>query len=1052
MIRLFALATATMLATTGIALGQVSLPPADWTVASVSSEETAAGDYRAINAFDENPATLWTAQWSGPVAQPPHDLVIDLAGTFSVSAVRYLPRQDGSSVGNVADYEIYVSDSLAVWGPAVKFATFMNSAAEQEASFPAKTGRYVRLRVLSEASGLPYVAVAELRVLIAGSAPPDDTITVVSVSSEETAAGDYRAINALDENPSTLWTAQWSGPVAQPPHDLVIDLAGTFAVSAVRYLPRQDGSSVGNIADYEIYVSDSLAVWGPAVKFGTFLNSAAEQEASFPAKTGRYVRLRVLSEVSGLPYVAVAELRVLTAGNATPDSTITAPAGNVTIAPAQSVQFSGAGHHPGGAALTYSWTAAGGTIVGPSDLPVATIRFDAAGVYTVRFTVTADGIADPSPATRTVTVQAGGVPLGLPKAKWTVVSASSEETAAGDYRAINAFDGDPATLWTSQWSGPVVGPPHDLVIKLARISTVSGFRYLPRQDGSSVGNIADYEFYVSDSLSVWGPPVKVGTFLNSATEQEVLFPAKTGRYVRLRVLSEVSGLPYVAVAELAVLGNGVRKGLAVVTDFADRRLEDWTGGGMRNVDDVSLQLRSMEDHWAWLSRGVERIQWDIIRIQLPRPAVPNAYPEGWSVFRDDVARLVRDEVNVADYDLDGDGVIDAAWAIVSNGNIAIDAIIGGSSRNGGVNMFVDGQASESARVGAIGNFNHELGHLSGLGDMYGPYDTVHGLTIMSDSWPVPPQGLTAYERQKLGWVQPRIVRETTHDVWLPSAHDALAAVMIPTDRPHEYFLIEYQKRPASGYGSRNPPFNGLAIYHVLEGSSMAQDPPVLKLEPADGHIVPGAPLNPADFAYPENAAMLRPLVLRSYFGDGREVFRIDNVAWRDGGLAFDIIISDASAPAENLLSNPSFETGQAGRPDAWGTGAWASTGTFVWPGGAAVHGDRSARLETSSPDDMWWGQTVNGLVPGQSYLLCGWMKGEAIQGTNGAIGGNVSLLGSFERSEGLWGTFDWTNSCMKFVAENPTVGVACRLGFYGSTVTGRLWCDGLVLERMRRAF
>ena len=110
----------------------------------------------------------------------------------------------------------------------------------------------------------------------------------------------------------------------------------------------------------------------------------------------------------------------------------------------------------------------------------------------------------------------------------------------------------------------------------------------------------------------------------------------------------------------------VRKGLAIITDFADRRLEDWTGPGMRSVDDVSVQLRNMEEHWAFLSRGLETMRWDIIRVQLPQPAVAGAYPD-WSEFRDAVITLARQQVRTEDYDVNVDGVIDAAWLIVSSG-------------------------------------------------------------------------------------------------------------------------------------------------------------------------------------------------------------------------------------------------------------------------------------------------------------------------------------------------------------------------------------------------
>jgi hypothetical protein len=541
------------------------------------------------------------------------------------------------------------------------------------------------------------------------------------------------------------------------------------------------------------------------------------------------------------------------------------------------------------------------------------------------------------------------------------------------------------------------------------------------------------DLYASGSLGQQNQHTVNGLPLNGMTLHVQL-------RVRIGALTDAVRVQYQA---------AIRKGLLVITDFADRRLEDWTGAGMQTVDDIRVQLREMEAHFAWLSRGLECIQWDIIRVQLPEPAVPGAYP-WWGAFRDAVGTLVREQVVVADYDVNSDDTIDAAWLIVSSGDAPIgDFAIGGASRNAGVNMFVDGQASVSVISRATGNFNHELGHLLGLPDMYGPYDTIHGLTVMSFSWPVPPHDFAAYERLKLGWLRPHVLTETTRGVWLPSAHDVLAGVMIPTARWNEYFLIEYRRRPDSGYGSQNPPFNGLAVYHVLEGSSMFQDPPIVKLEPADGSIKPGGPLDPADFVYPGNPGLLQPMVLRSYYGSAPEVFRLENVFWRDDGIAFDIVIAEREPAPVNLLVNPSFETGQDGSPDGWSTGSYVTAGAaFVWPSAVAIDGERSAQLEASTGNDMWWSQTVSTLVPGEAYQLCGSLKGEEIHGTQGHVGGNVSLLGGFVRSEGLWGTFDWTRRCVNFVAATPRVDAACRLGFYGSTMSGKLWCDNLTLERL----
>jgi len=373
------------------------------------------------------------------------------------------------------------------------------------------------------------------------------------------------------------------------------------------------------------------------------------------------------------------------------------------------------------------------------------------------------------------------------------------------------------------------------------------------------------------------------------------------------------------------------------------------------------------------------------------------------------------------------------------------------SRNAGANVFVDGQSSGSVSAGATGNFNHEMGHSLGLVDMYGTYGTMSSLTVMAYSWPLPPADFSAYERVKMGWLEPQIVNQTTYGVELPSANDTLAAVKVPTNRPYEYFLIEYRKKPASGFGSADVDFNGLAVYHVLEGSSMGQDPPILKLEPADGTIAPGQPTDPNDFFSPVNAAMILPRAFYSYFGDGQQVFRLDHVAWDDGGITFDITIVGPQ-PSSNLLANGSFEAGQAGLPTFWVPQAWTPMpGAFRWPSPVALTGANSAQLDVPIDNDVRWQQTVEPLVAGERYLLCGWLKGEQIKGS-GSVGANVSLMGGFDRSEGLLGTFDWTQQCVTFTAKTPSVDVACRLGFYGSTNSGKAWCDDFTLEHVRRAF
>jgi M6 family metalloprotease-like protein len=489
-----------------------------------------------------------------------------------------------------------------------------------------------------------------------------------------------------------------------------------------------------------------------------------------------------------------------------------------------------------------------------------------------------------------------------------------------------------------------------------------------------------------------------------------------------------------------------RRAIAVIADFADRRLEDHSGEGIRTLDDLDVRLTDMEDHWSWLSRGKEDIQWDVERVHLDRSFSADAYANWWD-YRNAVIRALRPQVNVADYDLDRDGDIDNVWIISSIGDANdLNYAIGGASFNEGAHVFVDGQASRSVVLNAYGNFNHELGHTLGLPDLYGPFSTVNDLTLMANSWPTPAKDFTAWERMKLGWLEPTVITTSTNGVFLPNAQERFAAVKIPTTRPSEYFMIEYRVRPNSGYASNAPQHDGLAVYHVLEGSNQQQNPPLLKLEPADGQITPDRGLDAADLLTPGNPA--GAFSVRSYFG-GDEVFRVSNVRRENGGMRFDISVLPAPAP-HNLLSNGSFESGLT----SWqGSAFIPSAATFTAVSGTTHAGQRSASIASSSANDALISQSVSGLIVGKTYALCGYVKGENIQPFDGAErGASIGIAETYNYSEAFMGTFDWKQACVTFKAETSSAAASCRLGFWGSIVSGRMWCDELSLELLNPAF
>ena len=143
---------------------------------------------------------------------------------------------------------------------------------------------------------------------------------------------------------------------------------------------------------------------------------------------------------------------------------------------------------------------------------------------------------------------------GRPKTTWVSVTVDSQ--SAG-YEGVNALDGNPATLWHTQWRDGEPRHPHEIVVDLGKPYPIEGVRYLPRSAGGN-GTIGNYELYVSNSRKDFGKPAAKGTFPPGASEKTVKLAAKTsGRYVRLRALSEEKGNPWTSIAELRILSKGV---------------------------------------------------------------------------------------------------------------------------------------------------------------------------------------------------------------------------------------------------------------------------------------------------------------------------------------------------------------------------------------------------------------------------------------------------------------------------------------------------------------
>ncbi len=121
--------------------------------------------------------------------------------------------------------------------------------------------------------------------------------------------------------------------------------------------------------------------------------------------------------------------------------------------------------------------------------------------------------------------------IGIARDKWKAVSGSESQ---------KAIDGDNRSFALSK-SG-------DIVIDMGKEINVSGFSYLPRQDGQKEGIIFDFEFYLSDNGRDWGKATHTGTFNNIENNPisrhiKLKEPTKA-RFIKLLAKSDVrrSGL------------------------------------------------------------------------------------------------------------------------------------------------------------------------------------------------------------------------------------------------------------------------------------------------------------------------------------------------------------------------------------------------------------------------------------------------------------------------------------------------------------------------------
>lgn len=140
----------------------------------------------------------------------------------------------------------------------------------------------------------------------------------------------------------------------------------------------------------------------------------------------------------------------------------------------------------------------------------------------------------------------------VPPASMTA-SADSENTSPRR-PAGNVLDGDPSTLWHTNYTGSIAPYPHWLTLKLDGESTLDGFGYQGRASGGDNGKVKDYTVSVSKDGKTW-TDVASGTLADSTDMQVIDFDPVTAKYVKFTATSALNGLQFAAAAEMRAYGT-----------------------------------------------------------------------------------------------------------------------------------------------------------------------------------------------------------------------------------------------------------------------------------------------------------------------------------------------------------------------------------------------------------------------------------------------------------------------------------------------------------------
>ncbi|MDE5551900.1 MAG: M6 family metalloprotease domain-containing protein, partial [Muribaculaceae bacterium] len=321
-----------------------------------------------------------------------------------------------------------------------------------------------------------------------------------------------------------------------------------------------------------------------------------------------------------------------------------------------------------------------------------------------------------------------------------------------------------------------------------------------------------------------------------------------------------------------VLTEGKLKVMVIIVNFEDTQFSQKSGDPnaliteMLNGDNFTYQnaTGSANQYYRTISNGKFDPQFDVYGpINLSKPSVeyvtpqetPATNPDGYYIDPatgkqvqkypasravEEAIMAIKDQVNFADYDSNGDGYVDFVYmfyagkgATTGGGRyttiwphaFTLTSGLGAPIELNGVKIdryACSAELGANNRLSGIGTFCHEFGHVLGLPDIYdtanngsaranftaGPFTCMDAGNYNNDEHT--PPFFSSYEQYALEWMLPKTVTGGGHFTMLPLGARKFA-YKFETSNPQEYFLMEARDKNSLDYYL---PCHGLAVWHI----------------------------------------------------------------------------------------------------------------------------------------------------------------------------------------------------------------------------------------------